>query len=127
MNDVTINNLPKFLAVDPTDQTRALTIRDQDDLTQTYTLRLALRGVILLLYVRKPSHDKWNRGEFRCLALTLETPSYEEQENAMVDHAGQVVDRTVLRGRNTTLVINALASSVETAADVTVDDNFTAC
>ena len=90
--------------------------------------------MISLLYVRKPSHDKWNKGDFRCLALTLETltwdptnPSYEEQENDMIDHAGQVVDRTVLRGRNTTLVINALASSVETAADVTVDDNFTAC
>ena len=131
MNDVTINNLPKFLAVDPTDQTHALTIRDQDDLTQTYILQLTLRGVILLLYVRKPSHDEWNKGEFRCLALTLQTltwdltdPSYEEQDNAMIDHAGQVVERTVLRGRNATLAINALASSVETVADVTNNNNF---
>ena len=51
-------------------------------------------------------------------------PSYKEQENAIIDHTGQVVDRTVLRRRNATLVINALDSSVKTAADFTDNNNF---
>ena len=88
--------------------------------------------MILLLYVRTPSHDNWNCGELRRLALTSETLTWdptttfyeEEQEKAMTDHAGHVLDRTVLRGQNTTLVISALASSAETAADVMDDDNF---
>ena len=42
----------------------------------------------------------------------------------MIDHAGQVVDRTVLRGRNATLIINTLASSAKTVAHVTDNNNF---
>jgi len=30
VNDVIVNDLPKFLASDPTDQTHALTIKDPD-------------------------------------------------------------------------------------------------
>ncbi len=32
VNDVIVNNLPKFLAADPTDQTHALTLTDPDNL-----------------------------------------------------------------------------------------------
>jgi hypothetical protein len=31
VNDVTVNNLPKFLAANPTDQTHALTINDPNN------------------------------------------------------------------------------------------------
>jgi hypothetical protein len=91
VNDVTINKFPKFLAVDPIDQTHSKTIRDNDELTQTCTFRQALQGLILLLYIITPSHDDWNCGEFRRLALTSETmtwdptnPPYEEKENANI-------------------------------------------
>ncbi len=44
VNDVVVDNTPKFLASDPTDNTHALTIRDPDWPVQTIILRLALRG-----------------------------------------------------------------------------------
>ena len=99
MNDVTINETPKFLEMNPTDQLHAIAVKDPDNLPQTLTLRLALRGVILLLNVRTPSIDDWNTGEIRRLALTskdlLWDPSstmYEEQEAAMVGYNGHVYD-----------------------------------
>ena len=131
VNDVTISELPKFLATAPTDQTHALTIKDPDNLTQTITLRLALRGVISLLTVRKPTIDDWNSGEIRRLALTSETltwdpstTSYEEQEDAMTDYSGTVLDRTNLRGQLNTLVISSLVSFHADAANITDDSNF---
>ena len=53
VNDVTINETPKFLDIDPTDQSHAIAVKDPDNLAQTLTLRLALRGAILLLNVHR--------------------------------------------------------------------------
>ncbi len=47
VNDVTVNNLPKFLAADPTDQTHALTLTDPNNPLQPVILPLILRGVTL--------------------------------------------------------------------------------
>jgi hypothetical protein len=44
MNDVIVNNLPKFLAADPTDQTHALTETNPDNPLQPVILPLILRG-----------------------------------------------------------------------------------
>ncbi len=44
VNDVTINNLPKFLVANPTDQTHALTINDPNNPLQLVILPLTLRG-----------------------------------------------------------------------------------
>ena len=49
VNDVNINETPKFLELSPTDQTHAIAVKDPDNLAQTPTLQLALQGVILLL------------------------------------------------------------------------------
>ena len=62
VNDVTINEMPKFLEIDPTDQLHAIAVKDPDNLAQTITLRLALQGVISLLNVRTTSIDDWNTG-----------------------------------------------------------------
>jgi hypothetical protein len=48
VNDVTVNNLPKFLAADPTDQTHALTLTDPNNLLQPVILPLTLRGVMVI-------------------------------------------------------------------------------
>jgi hypothetical protein len=55
VNDMTVDNTPKFLARDPTDKTHALTLEDPDHPAKTVTLPLALRGVTLLLNVRAPT------------------------------------------------------------------------
>jgi hypothetical protein len=52
VNDVIVDNMPKVLMSDPTDQTHALTIRDPDQPAQMVILPLALQGVTLLLNVR---------------------------------------------------------------------------
>jgi hypothetical protein len=131
VNDVTINDTPKFLARDPTDKSHALTLDDPDHPAQTVALPLALRGVTSLLNVRTPTLNEWNSGAFRQLHLTSETltwdptmTQYEDQEMAMTDYSGNVVRRDVMRGQVSGLVINSLSSLTADHADVTDNDNF---
>jgi hypothetical protein len=70
VNDVTIDNVPKFLTRDPTDHTHALTIKDSSNPTQTVILPLALGDVTLLLNMRAPTLDAWNSDAFTWLHLT---------------------------------------------------------
>jgi hypothetical protein len=70
---MTVNNMPKFLASEPTDHTHALTIKDPDHPTQMVILPLALQGVTLLLHVRAPTLDKWNSEVLEWLYLTSES------------------------------------------------------
>ena len=60
VNDVTVNNLPKFLAANPTDQTHALTINDPNNLLQLVILPLTLRGLTMLLNVRTVTINEFN-------------------------------------------------------------------
>ena len=60
VNDVTVGETPKFMVANPTDETHALTIPDDDEPTRAVHLPLALRGVTSLLNVRKPTLDEWN-------------------------------------------------------------------
>jgi hypothetical protein len=77
VNDVTVDDTPKFLARDPTDKLHALTLEDPNHPAQKVILPLALRGVTLLLYVRAPTLDKWNSDAFRRLHLTSETLTWD--------------------------------------------------
>ena len=93
VNDVIVDETPKFLAIKPTDQTHALTVPNPDDPSQTLTLPLALRGVTSLLYVRNVTADDFYNDDIPRIDLTLETltwdPStalYKEQENGMIDY-----------------------------------------
>jgi hypothetical protein len=132
VNDVIVNNMPKFWASDPTDHTHALTIIDSHQPAQMVILPLALRGVTLLLNVRGITLDEWNNDAFKWLHLTSETFTwdpmislYEEQEAAMIDYSGRVVTTTrPLMGHINRLVINLLSSLTTDQADVTDDENF---
>jgi hypothetical protein len=102
VNDVVVDDTPKFLAPDPTDNMHALTITDPDWPAQMVILQLALRGATLLLNVRDVMLDEWNSDAFKRLHLTSEsltwdptTTLYEEQEVAMVDYSGRVVTATL--------------------------------
>jgi hypothetical protein len=64
VNDVTVNNLPKFLAADPTDQTQALTLTDPNNPLQPVILPLTLRGVTLLLNVRSVTINEFNSHDY---------------------------------------------------------------
>jgi hypothetical protein len=64
VNDVTVNNLPKFLAANPTDQTHALTMTGPNNPLQPVILPLTLRGVMLLLNVRTVTIDELNSQDY---------------------------------------------------------------
>jgi hypothetical protein len=130
VNDVTISDLPKFLATDPTDQTHALTLTDPDNPLQPVILPLILRGVILVLNVRSVTINEFNSHDYLKLHLTSETLTwdpttdlYEQQEHAMMDYSGNIVRDAAVRGPQ--LILNELQSLTTDLADLTHDCNFT--
>lgn len=129
VNDVIVDETPKFLATRPTDQTHALTVPDPDDPSQMLTLPLSLRGVTSLLHVRNVTADDFYNDEIPRIDLTSETltwdPSttaYEEQENGMTDHSGAIVRDAAVRRPD--LVVSALHSPTTDLADILHDRNF---
>ena len=74
VNDVTVNETPKFMVTDPTDQTHALTLPDPVHPSQTITLPLELRGVISLLNVRTVTADQfYDQETYPHVSLTSDT------------------------------------------------------
>ncbi len=129
VNDVIVNNLPKFLATDPTDQTHALTLTDPNNPLQPVILLLILRGVTSALNVRSTTIDEFNRHDYLRLHLTSETLTwdpmtdlYEQQEHAMMDYFGNIVRDAAVRGPK--LILNELQSLTTDLADLTHDYNF---
>ncbi len=129
VNDVTVYDLPKFLAADPTDQTHALTLTGPDNPLQLVILPLTLRGVTSLLNVRSVTIDKFNSHDYIRLHLTSETLTwdprtdlYEQQEHAMMDYSGNIVRDAAMRGP--TLILNELQSLTTDLADLMHDCNF---
>jgi hypothetical protein len=131
VNDVTVNDLPKFLAASPTDQTHALTINDPNNLLQPVILPLTLRGVTLLLNVRTVTIHDFNSQDYPQLHLTSETLTwdpmtnlYKQQENAMIDYSGNIVCDAALRGQVPRLIVNELQLLTTDMADMTHNCNF---
>jgi hypothetical protein len=128
VNDVTVNNLPNFLAADPTDQTHALTLTDLDNPLQPVILLLTLRGVTSLLNVRSVTIDEFNSHDYLRLHLTSETLTwapttdlYEQQEHAMMDYSSNIINAAI---RGPKLILNELQSLTTDLADLTHDCNF---
>jgi hypothetical protein len=132
VNDVTVNETPKFMVPDPTDQTHAMTLTDPANPSQTITLPLELRGVILFLNVRTVTADQFNdQDTYPHISLTSDTltwdPSttlYRNQELAMTNLHGEVCTYANVRGPRTSLVINSISSTYTDHIDITHDDNF---
>jgi hypothetical protein len=131
VNDVTINDLPKFLMANPTDQMHALTINDADNPLQPVILPLTLRGVTLLLNVRTVTIHDFNSQDYPQLHLTSETLTwdpmtnlYKQQENAMIDYSGNIVCDAALRGQVPRLIVNELQLLTTDMADMTHNCNF---
>ena len=126
MNDVTVNDTPKFLASsDPTDQMHALTLSDPNCPSQMVTLPLRLWGVILLLNVRIPTVDQFDdQDNYPQLYLTSETLTWdpltdhnEQQEDVMTDLTGNFLTHDLVREqRHSTSLIHLL--------DINDNNNF---
>jgi hypothetical protein len=102
-NDNTVNERPKFLTVNPTDQDHVIIVRNpgEDELR----IPLRLRGTTSCFPTRRPTAQEF--AECRQMELTYDDPdwdpstqSYEEQESALTDNAGRLLetgDRTTSR------------------------------
>jgi hypothetical protein len=115
VNEVIINNLPKFLAADPNDQTHALTLTNPNNSSQPVILPLILKGVTLVLNVKSTTIDEFNSHDHIILHLTSETLTwepmtdlYEKQEHTMMDFSGNIIHDAAMRGPN--LILNELLS-----------------
>ena len=132
VNDVTVNETPKFLVDDPTDHTHALTLPDPVHPSQTITLPLELRGVISLLNVRTVTADQfYDQDNYPHVHLTSDTLTwdptstlYRDQELAMTDLHGNVCTYADVRGPRNSVVINSISSTYTDLIDITHDDNF---
>jgi hypothetical protein len=129
VNDVIVNDLPKFLAADPTDQTHALTLTNPDNPLQPVILPLILKGVTLVLNVRSTTINEFNSHDHLRLHLTSETLTwdpmtdlYEKQEYAIMDYSGNIGHDAAMRGPN--LIFNELQSFTTDLADLMHDCNF---
>jgi hypothetical protein len=129
VNDVTVNDLPIFLATDPTDQTHTLTLTEPNNPLQPFILPLTLRGVTLVLNVRSMTINEFNSHDHLRLHLVSETLTldpttdlYEQQEHAMMDYSGNIVGDAAVRGPQ--LILNELQSLTTDLADLTHDCNF---
>jgi hypothetical protein len=129
VNDVIVNNLPKFLAADPTDQTHALILTDPDNPLQPVILPLTLKEVTSVLNVRSTTINECNKHDYLRLHLTSETLTwdpttdlYEQQEHAMMDYSGNFVRDAAVRGPK--LILNELRSLTTDLADLTHECNF---
>ena len=134
VNDVVINECPKFLTPDPTDHTHAIIIPDPLDpsnATPPIVLPLQLQGVISYLDVCAPTRESWTSGECLRLDLTSETltwdpydPSYSEMETSMTDFQGHIVANSV-SDRGHGFFINSITpTTTASVADITDDPNF---
>jgi hypothetical protein len=132
VNDVTINETPKFMVQDPTDQMHALTLPDPVHPSQTITLPLELRGVISLLNVRTVTADQFYDHEtYPQVHLTSDTLTwdptstlYRDQELAMINLHGEVCTHANVRGPRNSIVVNSISSTYTDLIDITHDDNF---
>eukprot|EP00978_Attheya_sp_CCMP212_P035962 scaffold159681_cov67-Attheya_sp.AAC.1 len=96
MNDVWIDECPKFLHPNPTDTTHAIKFSGVDG-EEDYVVPLALHGVTSYFPTRKPTESEWVNCQQ--LELTTKGPGWDphdtqfsEQENALLDDSGQLRD-----------------------------------
>ena len=101
LNDVKVNDLPKFMSPEPTDETHAITIPLDND-GNVLTIPLSLEGVISYFPTFKPSIAEYESAEagVNLFHLTYESPDWDplcpdfaNSEENMIKPDGQVVER----------------------------------
>ena len=80
LNDVIVNDTPKFLTEKPTEQSHALIIpsNDPDDPDNKLLIPLSIQGVTSTFPTRKPTAEEYETCP--CYELTYETPEYEPND-----------------------------------------------
>ena len=130
VNEVVVNDCPKFLTADPRVDTHAVVVTDPENpYGEDVVMPLCIKGVTSYLPVFAPTQEEWESARYPRIELTSETliwdplhTGFQQQEEAMTDLKGEiaVVDPSK---RGPSVVINSL-SSFTPLADVTHDENF---
>jgi hypothetical protein len=94
LNDVVVNETPKFQCANPTNLSHTITVKGED-LNDELVIPLDLRVVVYCFTTRKPTQEELDTCDR--YDLTYESPvydprgsSYAEQEAVMIDYRGQL-------------------------------------
>ena len=128
--DVIVNDCPKFLTANPTEETHCLIARDEGG--TRVTLPLGLQGVTSVLNVHSISEAEWIREAAPRITLTNRdlhwNPNsliYEEQESACSERiSGPLTSFASNRTRPNPLINQVTAFTAVDASDFTSDDNL---
>jgi hypothetical protein len=123
-NGVTVNETPKFVADHPTDQDHVILVPNPGD--DELRIPLQIRGTTSTFPTRRPTAAEF--AECRHVELTYDDPewdpstkSYEEQESAMTDSAGRLLetgDRITSRFIESAVSNESSRTSARTIADM---------
>ena len=102
-NDLRVNDEPKFMVPNPTEDHHAIYIPEVKGESPALRIPLSLHGVTSYFPTRKPTRDEYEKSELDYrLELTSESPEWEpsttrfqEQEDAMLDPNGNLLDKPV--------------------------------
>ena len=103
MNDVMVNDVPKFMTKDATEKTHAIVFGAGSGTGDELIIPLSLQGVTSYFPCRKVTAQEYENAEER-YELTYRDPewdpsdpTYERQETSMVDHRGQVIPKVPVK------------------------------
>ena len=102
MNDVKLDDKPKFLTEDPKDESHAISC--EDNMATLVNITLSLKGVTSYFPTRKPTKQEFkNCPRIQLTYLTPEwdphSTSFQEQEEALMDNEGKLHERNNKRMR----------------------------
>ena len=100
VNDITINDVPKFLMNTPTPYSHYIVAHDINNPLTPLVLTLYIHGVTSWLPVSKTSLEDWNYMKYQTIKLTAEKLDWEtndtrfqESEEAMTSYGDQLMGK----------------------------------
>ena len=100
VNDITINDVPKFLMKTPTPDSHSIVAHDVDNPLTPLVLPLYIHGVTSWLPVSKPYLEDWKSQKHQIIELTAEKLDWEpndtkfqESEEAMTSYGDQLMGK----------------------------------
>ena len=129
MADVKINDCPKFLISNHTEDSNCIIAHDEYG--ARVVLPLVLQGITSALNVHQISEAEWTREAPTRITLTNRdlhwdpnSSIYEEQEHDCSDLFGGILTRFTSAGKQTLIMNQVTANTTVDAADLYSDDNF---
>jgi hypothetical protein len=99
-NDIRVNDEPKFMVPNPTDDHNAIVVPPQEGEDEPFRIPLSLTGVTTYFPTTKPTRQQWESIPLeRQIELTYESPEWDpatdrfkDQEATMLDMSGRLRD-----------------------------------